>query len=64
MAGGRVMLVPELLAEIASAIRSRKIHSAAVPEQYTILRTIQFMCQHEAAISSPAPNHSLQGRPP
>ena len=33
LAGGRIMLVPELLSEIANAIRSRKIQSAAVPEQ-------------------------------
>ncbi len=46
LAGGKVMLVSELLAEIAAALRLRKVASAAVPEQYTILRTIQFMCQY------------------
>lgn len=62
LAGGRVMLVSELLSEISSSIRTKKIASAAVSEQYPILRTIQFMCQYEAAIRSGVPNNSLPTR--
>jgi hypothetical protein len=50
LAGGRVMLVSELFAEIANTIRTRKIASAAVAQQYPILRTVQFMCQYSEFI--------------
>jgi len=51
LAGGKIVLVSELFAEIASTIRNRKIASAAVAEQYPILRTVQFMCQHGKVIT-------------
>lgn len=44
--GGEVKLVSELLEEITSSLRHKKIANAAVSEQYPILRTIQFMCEH------------------
>ncbi|HEY4092164.1 MAG TPA: hypothetical protein VGN46_11655 [Luteibacter sp.] len=46
LAGGRIQTTAELLAEITHEIGSRKIASAAVPEQYPLLRTIQFAYQH------------------
>jgi hypothetical protein len=46
LAGGRIQTTAELLAEITGEIGSRKIASAAVPEQYPLLRTIQFAYQH------------------
>ena len=64
LAGGKVMLVSEFLAEIAMEIRSKKIASAAVSEQYPILRTVQFMCQYDQIIRAGVPNNSLQGRRP
>jgi len=54
LAGGRVMLVSELFAEIAKTIRTRKVASAAVAQQYPILRTVQFMCQYSGVIASKA----------
>ena len=50
LAGGKVVLVPTLLREIAAGLRGRKVASNAVPEQFTILRTIQFVTQHRRAI--------------
>lgn len=46
LAGGRIQTSAELLADITSEIASRRIESAAVPEQYPLLRTIQFAYQH------------------
>jgi hypothetical protein len=54
IAGGRVMLVSELFAEIAKTIRTRKVASAAVAQQYPILRTVQFMCQYAHVIAREA----------
>lgn len=54
LAGGRVMLVSELFAEIAKTIRKKKVASAAVAQQYPILRTVQFMCQYATVIASEA----------
>ena len=54
LANGRVMLVSELFAEIAKTIRKKKVASAAVAQQYPILRTVQFMCQYATFIASEA----------
>jgi hypothetical protein len=54
LAGGRVMLVSELLTDIARTIRTRKVSSAAVAQQYPILRTIQFMCQYSKVVAGDA----------
>lgn len=60
LAEGKVMLISELLAEIASELQLRRVERAAVPEQFPLLRTIQFMVRHHAAIfsnkNSPAQN--------
>lgn len=50
LAGGRVMLIVELLREITRKLRPLRVEKAAVPEQYPTLRTIQFMVQHESAL--------------
>lgn len=49
LAGGRIQTTAELLADITTEIAPRKIASAAVPEQYPLLRTIQFVYQHRKA---------------
>jgi hypothetical protein len=54
LAGGHIMLVSELLAQISATIKSRKIANAAVAQQYPILRTIQFMCQYRGVIHGEA----------
>lgn len=49
LAGGRVMTSADLLAEITEEIGSMRIAKAAIPEQYPLLRTIQFAYQHRVA---------------
>jgi len=47
LAGGHVWLASELLLEITQKLRQLRIEKAAISEQYPLLRTIQFICQHE-----------------
>jgi len=42
LAGGKVWLVKELMCEILAVVRKRPLVSAAIPEQYPLLRTLQF----------------------
>lgn len=53
LAGGKVLLVPTLLKEIVDGLASRKIASGAVPEQFVILRTIQFVSEYKKVIFGP-----------
>jgi hypothetical protein len=46
LAGGRVMLIRELMAEIPAGLAHRRVESAAVPEEYPLLRTLQFASQY------------------
>jgi hypothetical protein len=50
LGGGKLVLIGEILSEIVSELRSMSILSNAVPEQYRILRTIQFMCQYHKQV--------------
>jgi hypothetical protein len=49
LAGGKIMTSSELLAEITVEISKLRIATAAVPEQYPLLRTIQFAYHHRRA---------------
>jgi hypothetical protein len=49
LAGGRVMTTSELFVEIVSEISGKKVAKAAIPEQYPLLRTLQFACEHRKA---------------
>ena len=49
LAGGIVMTTSELFAEIANNLSNKKIAKSAVPEQFPLLRTIQFACEHRHA---------------
>ncbi|MBK7727743.1 MAG: hypothetical protein IPJ33_04335 [Gammaproteobacteria bacterium] len=49
LAGGRVMTTANLFAEIVENIIAKKVAKAAVPEQFPLLRTIQFACEHRHA---------------
>lgn len=51
VAGGKVMLVQDLLHEITAKLRTKKIEREAVPEQFPLLRTVQLMCQHHKIFS-------------
>jgi hypothetical protein len=50
LAGGRVMVVSDLLQEIVNELRTRRVASSAVPEQFPLLRTVQFMCEHSSEL--------------
>ena len=49
LAGGRIMTSSELLAEITEVIGKMRIATAAIPEQYPLLRTLQFAYQNRKA---------------
>jgi len=46
LAGGRIMFARELMADIRAAISHKKVASAAIPEEYPLLRTLQFAAQY------------------
>lgn len=48
--GGRVLMVSELLAEIVSELKDKRIAKAMVPEQFQVLRTLQLACEYRGAI--------------
>ena len=52
LAGGHVWLASDLLLQITSKLRTLRVEKAAVSEQFPLLRTIQFVCQHEAVLFS------------
>jgi hypothetical protein len=49
LAGGKIVTPAQFLQEITLEIGGLKIASAAIPEQYPLLRTIQFAYQHRKA---------------
>jgi hypothetical protein len=46
VAGGRVMFIREFMADVRAGIRHRRVNSAAIPEAYPLLRTLQFAAQY------------------
>jgi len=50
LAGGHVWLASDLLLQITNKLRTLRVEKAAVSEQFPLLRTIQFVCQHEAIL--------------
>jgi hypothetical protein len=44
--GGRILLIDDLLKEIRDDLSSRSVARAAVPEQYVILRSLQFAAHY------------------
>jgi hypothetical protein len=44
--GGRVLLISDLLRDITGDLCTKRVEKVAVSEQFPLLRTIQFMCQH------------------
>lgn len=46
LAGGRVMFLKEFMTEVHSGIAHRRMESAAIPELYPHLRTLQFAAQY------------------
>lgn len=50
LAGGKLILANELLAEIFSDLKSRSIYSQTIPEQFPILRALQFVAQYRKEV--------------
>lgn len=50
LAGGHVWLASDLFLEIVKVLRPLRVEKAAVSEQFPLLRTVQFVCQHEALL--------------
>jgi len=44
--GGRVVFVRDFMAEVHAGIAHRKVNSAAIPEEFPLLRTLQFAAQY------------------
>jgi len=42
VAGGRVLFVRDFMAEVHAGIAHRKVNNAAIPEEFPLLRTLQF----------------------
>jgi hypothetical protein len=49
LGGGQIMTTSELFQKIVEHLAAKRIAKAAVPEQYPLLRTIQFACEHRHA---------------
>jgi hypothetical protein len=50
IAGGKIMLIDELLKEIVAGLSEKRIDKEAVPEQYSLLRMIQFITHYKSKI--------------
>lgn len=46
VAGGRVLFVRDFMAEVHAGIAHRKVNNAAIPEEFPLLRTLQFAAQY------------------
>ena len=46
LAGGKLLLIPELLEEILAALRTRSLASSVVPEHLPLIRTLQFVAEY------------------
>jgi hypothetical protein len=57
LAGGKIILVSELITEIIMDLRSTSIYSNAIPEQHPILRTLQFVAQYKTEVFKALSNH-------
>lgn len=52
LAGGKLLLGNELLQEIFSDLKYRSIYSQTIPEQFPILRALQFVAQYRKEVYS------------
>lgn len=50
LAGKTIVTASDLLVEITGELSEKRVAKAAVPEQFPLLRTIQFVCEHRQAI--------------
>ena len=50
LAGGKLIVANELLAKIFANLKSRSIYSKTIPEQFPILRALQFVAQYRKEV--------------
>ena len=50
--GGKLVLVPELMADVCRAVGKRRVASHAIPEHMPILRTLQFVSEYRSIITA------------
>ena len=50
LADGKLIVASELLADIFTDLKSSSIYSKAIPEQYPILRALQFVAQYRKEV--------------
>lgn len=48
------MLIKDLMSQILENIRTRRVNAAAIPEQYPLLRTLQFAAQYWTVGDAPS----------
>jgi hypothetical protein len=46
LAGGRVVYIKDFMRAVLARIHGRRLNSAAIPEQYPLLRTLQYAAQY------------------
>lgn len=57
LGGARIVLAGEIVAEILLALKKRRLARAAVPEQFPLLRTLQYVTEFRAqAVKALAPD--------
>jgi hypothetical protein len=44
--GGRVIFIKQFMREVLEKLRTRPVSSSAIPEEYPLLRTLQFAAQY------------------
>ena len=49
IAGGRLLMADELIEEILSALKTKHLAKAAVPEQFPLVRTLQYVAHYRDA---------------
>ena len=50
LAGGKVELASDYYERIVNELRGKKVAKEAVPEQFPLLRTIQYCCEYESLL--------------
>jgi hypothetical protein len=52
LGGGKILMAGELIQEIFQSIQSRKLAEQAIPEQFTILRSFQYVNEYRDIVMS------------
>jgi hypothetical protein len=50
LAGGKVLMADQLIEEIFKALKGKRLESQAIPEQFTILRSFQYVNQYRDSV--------------